>query len=53
MWQELAAIFRHIQTDPEVGAVVLSGEGRCFTAGLDCASLPRPGALWPSSRCSQ
>lgn len=36
MWRELEAIFRFIKRDPDVGAVVLSGENRCFTAGLDC-----------------
>ncbi|CEH18123.1 related to--dienoyl-coa isomerase precursor [Ceraceosorus bombacis] len=38
MWRELAAIFAHIRTDANVNAVVLSGEGRCFTAGLDLSS---------------
>lgn len=35
MWRELDAIFRFIKHDPEVSAIVLSGENRCFTAGLD------------------
>lgn len=38
MWRELDAIFRHVATDTDVFAVVLSGEGRCFTAGLDLGS---------------
>lgn len=33
--QEMSRIFYHIRDDPDVIAVVLSGEGRCFTAGLD------------------
>lgn len=29
-------IFDHIRRDGDVRVVVLSGDGRCFTAGLDC-----------------
>lgn len=39
MWRELDAIFRFIARDPDVNAVVLTGENRCFTAGLDCEYL--------------
>ncbi|SJX62018.1 related to DELTA3,5-DELTA2,4-DIENOYL-COA ISOMERASE PRECURSOR [Sporisorium reilianum f. sp. reilianum] len=34
-WRELAAILRTVRDDPNVCAVVVAGEGRCFTAGLD------------------
>lgn len=36
MWREFDQIFRFIRHDKEVNAIVLSGENRCFTAGLDC-----------------
>jgi len=38
MWKELHVLFDTISTDPEVAVVVLSGEGRGFTAGLDLKS---------------
>ncbi|TKY87323.1 hypothetical protein EX895_004000 [Sporisorium graminicola] len=34
-WRELAEILRTVRDDPDVSAIVLAGEGRCFTAGLD------------------
>ena len=34
-WRELAAILRTVRDDPEVASIVVAGEGRCFTAGLD------------------
>ncbi|PWY98514.1 ClpP/crotonase [Testicularia cyperi] len=34
-WQELQRILKAVRDDPEVAAVVVAGEGRCFTAGLD------------------
>jgi delta(3,5)-delta(2,4)-dienoyl-CoA isomerase len=36
MWREFDRIFRFIKTDGNVSAIVLSGNNRCFTAGLDC-----------------
>ncbi|KDN52794.1 ClpP/crotonase [Tilletiaria anomala UBC 951] len=35
LWRETQRIFDHLHSDGDVRAVVLSGEGRCFTAGLD------------------
>ncbi|WFD41449.1 hypothetical protein MPSI1_000076 [Malassezia psittaci] len=35
MWKEMQRIFRQIKLDGEIRAVVLHGNGRCFTAGLD------------------
>lgn len=37
MWTEMHKIFDHIRGDGDVRVVILSGEGRCFTAGLDRA----------------
>ncbi len=34
-WQELALILRRVRDDPDVASIVVAGEGRCFTAGLD------------------
>lgn len=34
-WHELAPILRRVRDDPNVSAIVVAGEGRCFTAGLD------------------
>ncbi|KAE8259953.1 hypothetical protein A4X13_0g677 [Tilletia indica] len=38
MWRELHVLFDTISTDGDVAVVVLSGEGRAFTAGLDLKS---------------
>ncbi|CAD6949578.1 unnamed protein product [Tilletia controversa] len=38
MWRELHKLFDTISTDNDVAVVVLSGEGRAFTAGLDLKS---------------
>jgi len=35
MWTEMHRIFSHIRGDGHVRAVVLYGEGKCFTGGLD------------------
>lgn len=34
-WQELALILRTVRDDPNIACIVVAGEGRCFTAGLD------------------
>ncbi|KAJ9478004.1 Enoyl-CoA hydratase/isomerase [Pseudozyma hubeiensis] len=34
-WQELTSILRKVRDDPLVSSIVVAGEGRCFTAGLD------------------
>ncbi|GAC76885.1 hypothetical protein PANT_22d00236 [Moesziomyces antarcticus T-34] len=34
-WRELAAILRTVRDNPDVASIVVAGEGRCFTAGLD------------------
>ncbi len=36
LWKEMQQIFEHLGKDGDVRAVVFNGEGRCFTAGLDC-----------------
>lgn len=37
-WQELTSILRKVRDDPLVSSIVVAGEGRCFTAGLDLNS---------------
>lgn len=37
-WQETQQILKHARDDPEVSAIVVAGEGRVFTAGLDLMS---------------
>lgn len=39
MWQELRAAMQWADREPAVRALVLSGEGSCFTAGIDLAML--------------
>ncbi|MEM7658689.1 MAG: crotonase/enoyl-CoA hydratase family protein [Bacteroidota bacterium] len=38
-WDELKAIFEHLDDNPEVRAIVLSGEGKHFCSGIDLAML--------------
>lgn len=42
LWRETQRIFDHIRRNSDVRAVVLSGQKRCFTAGLDCVSRYSP-----------
>ncbi|CAG2120021.1 unnamed protein product, partial [Medioppia subpectinata] len=39
MLQEIVDCFDRIGTDPECRAVVLSGAGECFSAGMDCRDV--------------
>ena len=39
MLDELRAVFTAIDTDQEVGAVILTGEGRAFAAGADISQM--------------
>ena len=38
-WEELQAAFNEMDEDPEIRVVVLSGEGKHFTAGIDLSLL--------------
>lgn len=38
-WRELPVVFRALDTDPEVRAVVLTGSGDTFSYGLDLAAM--------------
>lgn len=38
-WQELPELFGHLDTDPEVRAVVLTGSGKNFSYGLDLVAM--------------
>lgn len=35
MWHNLSALFTRLSTDPSIRAIIYSGAGRAFTAGLD------------------
>ena len=35
MWSEVGEVFRLATRDPDVRCVILSGNGRAFTAGID------------------
>jgi enoyl-CoA hydratase/carnithine racemase len=37
--RDVQAVFRALADDRDIGAVVVSGSGRMFTAGLDCKAL--------------
>jgi enoyl-CoA hydratase len=39
LWAELPLVFRAVDADPDVRAVVLSGSGRHFTVGLDLMAM--------------
>lgn len=47
MWREMDAILRFVARDGDVNAIVLSGENRCFTAGLDLSSDGLNAAMAP------
>ncbi|MCJ9428324.1 crotonase/enoyl-CoA hydratase family protein [Kordiimonas marina] len=52
MFREIGEVFRHLDTQSDIRAVVLSGEGKHFTAGLDLKesgeSLFTPGDADPA-----
>ena len=41
-WPEVTRCFKMLSADPECRAIVLSANGRIFTAGLDLTDMPRP-----------
>lgn len=43
-WKEMQTIFEHMDENPEVRVVVLSGEGKHFCAGIDLSMLMDIGA---------
>ncbi|CAG8446400.1 5662_t:CDS:10 [Ambispora gerdemannii] len=43
VWQELKACFTQVKHDSEVRAVVISGAGKIFTAGIDLFEIPLVG----------
>ena len=45
--EELIKAFTRAESDDEVKVVVLSGEGKFFTAGLDLTSIPEHGPVLP------
>jgi len=38
-WSDIHSAFQHVERDPEVRVVLLSGAGRVFTAGLDLTAM--------------
>lgn len=38
-WEEMPQIFRQLHDDPEVRVIILQGEGKHFSAGIDLATL--------------
>ena len=38
-WREPVSIFRDLDKDPEIRAVVVTGEGPCFSAGIDLVAM--------------
>lgn len=39
MWMEIGEVFSRLSNDPECRSIVLSGEGKVFTAGIDLSDL--------------
>ncbi len=48
MWDEMRNIFETISSDRDVRVVILSGNGKCFTAGLDVQALVQTGSAMSS-----
>ena len=47
MWHNLSALFDRLSVDPDVRAIVYSGAGRAFTAGLDVQAASEGGTFAP------
>ena len=47
MWHNLSALFDKLSVDPNVRAIVYSGAGRAFTAGLDVQAASEGGTFAP------
>jgi enoyl-CoA hydratase/carnithine racemase len=45
MWRELGALGREVGTDPELRAVVVIGEGRAFSSGIDTSAFTEPAGV--------
>jgi enoyl-CoA hydratase/carnithine racemase len=41
MWRELAQLFRSLEDDSNIRAVILTGAGDCFSAGADISEFPQ------------
>jgi enoyl-CoA hydratase len=44
MWDEIRAVFRHIDETPEIRVAILEGEGKAFTSGIDLQMMMGVGA---------
>lgn len=49
MWHNLSALFNKLSTDPNVRAIIYSGAGRAFTAGLDVQAASEGGTFAPAT----
>lgn len=38
-WKEIIPIFEDLDQDPEIRAIIISGKGNCFTAGIDLVEM--------------
>lgn len=47
MWHNLSALFNKLSTDSNVRAIIFSGAGRAFTAGLDVQAASGGGTFAP------
>lgn len=45
MWHEVADAARHLGENPEVVVVIVSGNGRSFSSGIDLKEFTRPGGF--------
>src|SRR5574341_1494566 len=41
LWHEIPPALREVETDPEVGALVITGAGKGFSSGADVSGLNR------------
>jgi hypothetical protein len=49
MWLNLSALFNALSVDPNVRAIVFSGAGRAFTAGLDVQAASEGATFTPAT----
>jgi enoyl-CoA hydratase/carnithine racemase len=50
MWEELRTLGRELRDDPAVRCLVVTGEGRAFSSGIDLAAITSPDGLAGAAR---